>query len=61
MVGVNAYQSDEKITFERLKVDPAIEAAQCARTEEIRKPARCGKSEPTARSNWKLLPGAMLT
>jgi methylmalonyl-CoA mutase, N-terminal domain len=36
VVGVNAYQSDEKILLERLKVDPAIEASQCARLKDLR-------------------------
>jgi methylmalonyl-CoA mutase N-terminal domain/subunit len=31
VVGVNAFQVDERLELERLKVDPAIEAAQCAR------------------------------
>jgi methylmalonyl-CoA mutase, N-terminal domain len=36
VVGVNAYQSDEKILLERLKFDPAIEASQCARLKDLR-------------------------
>ena len=36
VVGVNAFQSDEKILLERLKVDPAIEASQCSRLKNLR-------------------------
>ncbi|MEN6299242.1 MAG: methylmalonyl-CoA mutase family protein [Anaerolineaceae bacterium] len=36
VVGVNAYQVEETITLERLKVDPAVEAAQCARLKALR-------------------------
>jgi methylmalonyl-CoA mutase, N-terminal domain len=36
VVGVNAFQSDEKITLERLKVDPAVEQAQCAMLTALR-------------------------
>lgn len=36
VVGVNAYQSDEKIILERLKVDPSIEASQCTRLKDLR-------------------------
>jgi len=36
VVGVNAYQSDEKIILERLKVDPTIEASQCTRLKDLR-------------------------
>jgi len=36
VVGVNAYQVDETITLERLIVDPAVEAAQCARLKALR-------------------------
>ena len=63
VVGVNAFQSNEKITLDRLKLDPAIEAAQCARLEEIRKRRDAGKVsellsqlEAAARSNRNLLP-----
>jgi methylmalonyl-CoA mutase N-terminal domain/subunit len=37
VVGVNAFQVDEKIELERLKVDPAIEQAQCAHLAELRR------------------------
>ena len=36
VVGVNSYQSDEKIILERLKVDPALEASQCTRLKDLR-------------------------
>jgi methylmalonyl-CoA mutase N-terminal domain/subunit len=36
VVGVNVYQNDEKITLERLKVDPAIEAAQLSHLADLR-------------------------
>jgi len=36
VVGVNAFQVDELLELERLKVDPAIEAAQCARLATFR-------------------------
>jgi len=36
VVGLNAYQVDENIVLERLKVDPAIEAAQRARLVTLR-------------------------
>jgi len=36
IVGVNAFQVEEQLDLERLKVDPAIEAAQRARLAELR-------------------------
>ena len=36
MVGLNAFQAEEKLELERLKVDPAIEAAQRLRLQAIR-------------------------
>jgi methylmalonyl-CoA mutase N-terminal domain/subunit len=36
VVGVNAFQAEEKIELERLKVDPAIEQAQRRRLAELR-------------------------
>ncbi len=36
IVGVNAFQIEEQLDLERLKVDPAIEAAQRARLAELR-------------------------
>ncbi len=43
VVGVNAFQSEEKITLERLKVDPSIEAAQRAQLKELRSRRDAGK------------------
>ena len=37
LVGVNAFQVDEKLDMERLKVDPIIEQNQRARLAELRK------------------------
>ncbi|TLM97717.1 methylmalonyl-CoA mutase, partial [bacterium] len=37
VVGVNAFQVEEKMDLERLKVDPAIELGQKARLAELRK------------------------
>jgi len=63
VVGVNAYQSDEKIILERLKVDPTIEAAQCARLKDLRDRRDPGKVsqllsqlENLARGSENLLP-----
>ena len=36
VVGVNAFQMEENLSLERLKVDPAIEQAQCAGLVELR-------------------------
>ena len=36
IVGLNQFQVDEKITLERLRVDPAIEAGQKAKLKELR-------------------------
>jgi methylmalonyl-CoA mutase N-terminal domain/subunit len=36
VVGLNAFQVQETIQLERLRVDPAIEAAQCARLQALR-------------------------
>ncbi len=36
VVGLNAFQVEETIQLERLRVDPAIEAAQCARLQALR-------------------------
>jgi methylmalonyl-CoA mutase N-terminal domain/subunit len=37
VVGLNAFKVDEKITLERLEVDPVIEQAQRERLQELRK------------------------
>jgi methylmalonyl-CoA mutase N-terminal domain/subunit len=36
VVGVNAFESDEVLSLERLKVDPAIEESQCNSLRELR-------------------------
>jgi methylmalonyl-CoA mutase N-terminal domain/subunit len=36
VVGVNAFQVDETVELDQLKVDPAIEQAQCARLADLR-------------------------
>jgi methylmalonyl-CoA mutase N-terminal domain/subunit len=36
VVGLNAFQVDERIELEQLRVDPAIEAEQCRRLAELR-------------------------
>lgn len=63
VVGVNAFQSDERISLERLKVDPAIEETQRARLKDIRSRRDDGKVsqlmnqlESAARSSQNLLP-----
>jgi methylmalonyl-CoA mutase N-terminal domain/subunit len=63
VVGLNAFQSDEKITLERLKVDPAIEESQCARLKDLRHTRDAGKVnqllsqlDRAARGNENLLP-----
>lgn len=63
VVGVNAFQVDETITLERQKVDPAIEAAQCARLKALRQKRDAtkaqellGQLEKAASSDDNLLP-----
>ncbi len=63
VVGVNAFQSDEKIYLERLKVDPSIEGAQRARLKSLREKrdsARVvqllNKLENVARGKENLMP-----
>jgi methylmalonyl-CoA mutase N-terminal domain/subunit len=63
VVGVNAFQSDEKISLERLKVDPTIEASQCERLRIIRSQRDASKVselltqlEQGAKGNMNLLP-----
>ena len=63
VVGVNAFQSDERITLERLKVDPSIEAVQHARLKDIRSQRDAGKVsqllsqlEGAAKTNINLMP-----
>ncbi len=63
VVGVNALQSDEKITLERLKVDPTIEQAQRDRLKVLREQRDASKVndllaqlEQSARGRQNLLP-----
>jgi methylmalonyl-CoA mutase N-terminal domain/subunit len=63
VVGVNAFQMDEKIELERLKVDPAIERAQCAHLAELRARRDAARAaelmaqlEHTARGTDNLMP-----
>ncbi len=63
VVGVNAFQSDEKTTLERLKVDSAIEHAQCVQLKQLRQNRDAdklsqllGQLEYTARSDGNLMP-----
>jgi methylmalonyl-CoA mutase N-terminal domain/subunit len=63
LVGVNAYQVDEKIELERLKIDPAIEEGQVARLKAFkagRDSVRVGellaRLEAAARGSDNLLP-----
>ncbi len=63
VVGVNAFQSEEQMDLERLKVDPAIEQGQCARLKELRESRDAAKAselmstlDSAARSSENLLP-----
>jgi methylmalonyl-CoA mutase N-terminal domain/subunit len=63
VVGVNAFQSDEKISLDRLKVDPAIEEAQRVRLMNIRNRRDAGRVsqflsqlDRIARSDKNLVP-----
>jgi len=63
VVGVNQFQTDEKVTLERLEVDPAIEAAarerlQALRSErdEARASELRGQLETAARGGDNLMP-----
>jgi methylmalonyl-CoA mutase N-terminal domain/subunit len=63
VVGVNAFQVDEKIELERLKVDPAIEQAQCAHLAELRRHRDAARAqelmahlEVAARGDENLMP-----
>ncbi len=62
VVGVNAFQAEEQIDLERLKVDPEIENGQRRRIEAVRKrrdpkktAALLAKLERTARSSENLM------
>ena len=48
VVGLNAFQTDEKLEMERLKVDASIEQGQRTRLAAMRIRARPGKSQRTA-------------
>ena len=63
IVGVNDFQTNEKVEIERLKVDPAIEAQQVARLAELRASRNGNKVkelmaqiESSARSEESLMP-----
>ncbi len=63
VVGVNAFQSQEKIELERVKVDPQIEKNQCDRLANLRArrdPVRTGellaRLDTAARSRENLMP-----
>ncbi len=63
VVGVNQFQADEAVTLERLKVDPAIEAAARERLSDLRRgrdAARVadllGKLDAAARGEDSLMP-----
>jgi methylmalonyl-CoA mutase N-terminal domain/subunit len=63
VVGVNCFQSDEAISLDRLKVDPAIEEAQCNSLRELRAQRDADKVsqllshlEQVARSSTNLMP-----
>ena len=63
VVGVNAFQSEEKVDLERLKVDPAIERGQKERLADLRKNRDTLKAqalldtlEKAARGNENLMP-----
>ncbi len=63
VVGVNAFQTNEKITLERLKVDPAIEESQRKRLSGLRQQRDSEKVsqlltrlEASARSDDNLMP-----
>ena len=43
VVGVNAFQTNEKVELERLKVDPAIEQSQRSRLAELRRNRPAGR------------------
>lgn len=63
VVGVNAFQVDERIELDRLKVDPAVEEAQRAHLRELRNHRDSVRTnelleylEATARTSKNLLP-----
>lgn len=63
VVGLNAFETEETLQLERLRVDPAIEAAQKAKLTELRSRRDAGKAaemlallEKTARGSENLMP-----
>jgi len=63
VVGLNAFETEETLQLERLRVDPAIEAAQRAKLTELRLKRDAGKTaemlallEKAARSSENLMP-----
>ena len=63
IVGLNQFQVEEKITLERLRVDPAIEEGQKAKLKELREnrdqrvvEQLIGKLKKAARGNENLMP-----
>ena len=63
VVGLNAFETEETLQLERLRVDPAIEAAQRAKLTELRSRRDAGKAaemlallEKAARSSENLMP-----
>jgi methylmalonyl-CoA mutase N-terminal domain/subunit len=63
VVGINQYQSEEKVELERLTVNPAIEADQCKRLAALRQKRDNGRVtdllvqlDGTARGNENLMP-----
>jgi methylmalonyl-CoA mutase N-terminal domain/subunit len=63
IVGVNAYETDEKVELETMQVDEKIEAQQRANLEQLRAGRDAGKAaelmarlESAARSNENLMP-----
>jgi methylmalonyl-CoA mutase N-terminal domain/subunit len=63
VVGVNAFQIEEAVELERLKVDPAIEAAQCERLMSLRQRREAARVsellaqlETAARGSVNLIP-----
>jgi methylmalonyl-CoA mutase N-terminal domain/subunit len=63
VVGVNQFQTDEKITLERQKIDPAIEAEAHARLKKLRETRNqekiaelCAHLESAAKGGENLMP-----
>ncbi|MDK1080712.1 MAG: methylmalonyl-CoA mutase family protein [Anaerolineae bacterium] len=63
VVGVNQFETEEELTLERLKVDPAIEAAQRKKLKSLRKKRNAAqvaelrtRLESAANSNENLMP-----